>query len=130
MKPPTRAILEDWVRSRYASLDIPALFEYLHPDEYSYRRIQQCIYLQIEDRETWIRIVQKRREERKAAEDLKSDLVPAYQAAAFHPGSLLQTVLEREPELLGSYGECLELAGSSWAFLSHALSSQNTMAAV
>jgi hypothetical protein len=130
MKPPTRAALEDWVRSRYASLDIPALFEYLHPDEYSYRRIQQCIFLQIEDRETWTRIVQKRREERKAAEDLKGDQIPAYQAAAFHPGSLLQTVLEKQPELLGAYGECLELAGSSWAFLSHALSSQNTMAAV
>jgi hypothetical protein len=62
----------------------------------------------------------KRREELEAAKDLKADLIPNYQAKALHPRLLLQGALEQRPELLEPYGECLELAGSLWAFLGYA----------
>ena len=103
---------------RFASIDIPSIFDYLHPDEYSYRRVQQCIHLQIYEAGIWQQVVRKRKEERTAtAEGLRSDKIPAYQSQGFHPGILLQSVLDRTPALLGPYGECLEASGSLWAFL-------------
>jgi hypothetical protein len=62
-----------------------------------------------------------------AAEDLKAELIPTYQAKGYHPRMLLQTLLEKRPELLGPYGECLELAGSLWAFLGSALGSKQEL---
>ena len=50
-------------------------------------------------------------------EGLKSDKIPAYQSQGLNPGTLLQSVLDKKPELLGPYGECLEASGSLWAFL-------------
>ena len=120
IKPPTKADLEAWIEGRYAAVDQTALFEYLHPDEYSYRRVQQCVYLQLQEPVTWARVLEKRRQELVEAKDVKPEAIPAYQAQAFHPGALLRPILESRPELLGSYGECLELAGSQWAFLGFA----------
>jgi len=117
IRAPTKKGLEEWIASRYASIHIPSIFEYLHPDEYSYRKVQHCIQLQIYEPTTWAHVCSKRKEERMASEDLRADLIPSYQAKGFHPGILLQTVLEKRPELLGAYGECLELSGSLWAFL-------------
>jgi len=127
IKPPTKEVLEDWIKSRYASIDVPSIFAYLHPDEYSYRRLQHCISLQIQDPATWAQVCAKRREELLAARDLKADLIPTYQAKGFHPRVLLQALLEKHPELLGPYGECLELAGSLWAFLGSALGSKHEL---
>jgi DNA polymerase III delta prime subunit len=120
IKQPCHAVLEEWIRSRYASIDIPSIFEYLRPDEYSYRRVQHCIFLQIQEPATWNHVCAKRREELAAAEDLKAELIPTYQAKAFHPRLLLEAALKKHPELLEPYGECLELAGSLWAFLGYA----------
>jgi hypothetical protein len=120
IKQPSRAELEEWVRSRFSSIDIPSIFTYLSQDEYSYRRVQQAIHLQIYEPTTWTHVCAKRREELKAAEDLKTSEIPTYQAKAFHPRALIQATLENNPELLGPYGECLEAAGSLWAFLSYA----------
>ena len=118
IRSPTKPELEEWIRVRFASIDIPSIFDYLHPDEYSYRRVQQCIHLQIYEAGIWQQVVRKRKEERTAtAEGLRSDKIPAYQSQGFHPGILLQSVLDRTPALLGPYGECLEASGSLWAFL-------------
>jgi hypothetical protein len=130
MVTPTQEELDTWIRSRYTSIDIPSIFEYLHPDEYSYRKIQHCIYLQIHEPSLWTHVLKSRREEQIAAEDLKANELLTYQAKGFHPGTLLQSVLNKRPELLGPYGECLELAGSAWAFLGAALASDHRMNAV
>ena len=118
IKQPSRAELEEWVSSRFSSIDVPSIFTYLSQDEYSYRRVQQAIHLQIYEPTVWAHVCAKRREELKAAEDLKAAEIPVYQAKAFHPRALIQATLR--PELLGPYGECLEAAGSLWAFLSYA----------
>ena len=118
IRPPTKEGLEEWIRARFASIDILSIFEYLHPDEYSFRRVNQCIHLQIYEPGIWQQVIRKRKEERAAAADrLQSDKIPSYQSQGFHPGTLLQSVLDRKPALLGPYGECLEASGSLWAFL-------------
>jgi len=121
IRQPTRPELEDWLKTRYASINIPAIFEYLHVDEYSYRRVQHCVYLQIHEPATWTHVCARRREELKAAEDLKAELVPTYQSKGFHPRALIQAALDKNPALLGPYGECLEASGSLWAFLAASL---------
>jgi hypothetical protein len=74
--------------------------------------------LQIYEPGIWQQVIRKRNQERAAtAEGLRSDKIPSYQSQGFHPGTLLQSVLNRKPEILGPYGECLEASGSLWAFL-------------
>ena len=51
----------------------------------------------------------------------RSDLVPTYQSKARHPDMFLKWVLNKHPERLAAYGECLELSGSAWAFLASSL---------
>jgi hypothetical protein len=119
---PTRLELEDWTLRSYKGIDIETIFEYLNPDEYSYRRIKHCIFLQLQSPDLWKQVVQNRREERVAATTPTSNLVPTYQSNAYNPEAFLGPLLGN-PDTLRQYGECLERGGSVWAFLSSALSS-------
>jgi hypothetical protein len=105
----------------YKGIDIGSIFDYLNPDEYSYRRIKHCIFLQLQSPDLWNQTVQHRREERMATLNPKADLVPTYQSKAYNPEAFLRTVDMR------LYGECLERGGSVWAFLSSALSSDQIL---
>ena len=118
---PTRAELEAWILRSYKGIDIGSIFEYCNYDEYSYRRIKHCIFLQLQSPDLWNQTVQHRREERLATLNPKADLVPTYQSKAYNPEAFLRTVDMR------LYGECLERGGSVWAFLSSALSSDQIL---
>jgi hypothetical protein len=119
---PTREQLEDWLHRCYKGLDARSIFDYLDPDEYSYRRVNHCVFLQLQDKATWDLAVSARQEERLATKEPKADLVPLYQARAYHPEAFLKGIFERDPIAIYRYGECLDAAGSVWAFVSSALS--------
>jgi hypothetical protein len=121
---PTRADLESWLDRCYKGVDTRSVFDYLGPDEYSYRRVAHCVFLQLQAKPTWDLVIKARQEERLAAADPKAELVPVYQAQAYHPEAFLKGIFERDPDTIHSYGECLDVAGSVWAFVSSALSRQ------
>ena len=54
-----------------------------------------------------------------AAADPHAALVPTYQADAIHPEIFVDELLEKGN--LADYGECLDVAGSLWAFVASAL---------
>lgn len=115
--PPTQAVLEEWIRRTYSSVAISEIFDYMLPNEYSYRRVQHCIYLQIHEPQTWRLVLENRRIERQTAVGLT--LAP-YQSKGMNPEVLLAPLLDKHPSLLMDYGTCLELSGSLWAFLGYA----------
>jgi hypothetical protein len=119
---PTADDLRAFAERSYKGVDIDALLEYLLPDEYSYRKVKQCLFLQTQEPALWEHLVQKRNEERRLVkEGPRSDLVPTYQSKALHPDMFLKWMLTHHPERLAAYGECLELSGSAWAFLASSL---------
>jgi len=118
---PTRAVLMEYITRAYTNIDVDSIFTYLAPDEYSYRRIQQALFLQMQYPLIWKTVIAQRSAERAAAKDARAELVPSYQSSAFHPEIFLEPLLDKNPALLGEYGECLELSGSLWAFLGYAL---------
>jgi ATPase family associated with various cellular activities (AAA) len=118
---PTREQLTEYITRAYTAIDVESIFTYLQPDEYSYRRIQQALFLQMQYPDIWKLVVQKRLEERVAAKDARAELIPTYQSLAMNPEVILEFLLDSKPSLLGDYGECLELSGSLWAFLGSTL---------
>ena len=118
---PTKEELSEFVRKSYRGVDLDGIFTYLQGDEYSYRRMKHCIFLQQQYPGTWESVLEERAKERVAAAEPKGDLLLEYQERAMNPETFVQEVLTKKPELLESYGECLELAGSTWAFLGFAL---------
>lgn len=103
----------------FAKGDVEAIVDYLLPNEYSWRRFQQCIYLQAQNPALWAEVVEGRRRDRAAAADPHAALVPTYQADAIHPEMFVDELLEKGN--LADYGECLDVAGSLWAFVASAL---------
>lgn len=114
---PTRAELEVVVQA-YKGVDRESIFTYLQPDEYSYRRLKHCIFLQLQHPALWAQTIENRRENLK--EPKREDVLKYFQQG-MNPELYIQYLLDRRPELLGPYGECLELSGSMWAFLAAAL---------
>ena len=119
---PTREALETWIDRCYKGIDKASIFEYLDADEYSYRRIVHCVFLQLQGRAIWTSVCQSKREERLAAAASSAELVPVYQAQAYHPEAFLKDLFLKNPRTIHAYGECLDAAGSTWAFVSSALS--------
>jgi hypothetical protein len=105
----------------FAKGDVEAIVDYLLPNEYSWRRFQQCIYLQTQNPALWAEVVEGRRRDRAAAADPHAALVPTYQADAIHPEMFVDELLEKSKGNLADYGECLDVAGSLWAFVASAL---------
>lgn len=125
---PTRTDLESWLDRCYKGVDTRSIFDYLDRDEYSYRRVAHCVFLQLQAKPTWDLVIKARQDERVAAANPKAELVPVYQAQAYHPEAFLKGIFERDPATVSAYGECLDVAGSVWAFMSSALSRQRISA--
>lgn len=100
---------------------IQEIREVLTENEYSYRRIQQCVHLIQHDPREWNRTVVHRREEQEVmANGLSSTEWMSYVRAAYHPERLIATLLHQST-IWKAYGECVEVGGSRWAFLGSAL---------
>ena len=102
--------------------DAPAasdVVEFLSPNEYSFRRFQQCEFLKTEYPDIWASLIAHRAEERTV--DLVADDLPTYIAKAYNPDALIHTLLPGNISLIGKYGRCIDAAGSLWAFLGSTL---------
>jgi len=94
--------------------------EYLKPNEYSYRRVKQCIYLKMHYPDIWQHTITHRRQENNAtAQQSENDLIH-YIKNGYNPENLISEHLSNE-NILRDYGKCTELSGSLWAFLGNAL---------
>jgi hypothetical protein len=125
MMPPTWLELESYLTSSFPSAHHQEIKDYLHPNEYSYRRIKQCVHLQQQYPEMWRRTIEHRKQEKKEIEHLTPHDVIRYIKQGYHPELLTTSLLSNE-SILKDYGDCIELSGSLWAFLGSALDKVHT----
>jgi len=119
MHPPQWSDLETYLSS-FNGLNIAQIKEYLKRNEYSYRRVKQCAFLQLQYPDTWKQTVAHRILETNDIESLDSNHLIQYIKQGYNPETLINSLLSNE-SLLKDYGKCTELSGSLWAFLGYAL---------
>lgn len=126
--------LEQYARRTYPFLEekeeekrLEEIHDYLSPDEYSYRRIQQCVQLIRYMPEEWERMRTHAREEKEqvaSASALSALSAPSVLCSwihsGYHPEHLLAPLFTNNT-LWKAYGDCMEVGGSRWAFLAYAL---------
>lgn len=119
--------LEDYARRICPFLDekekegrVEEIRCYLTKNEYSYRRIRQCIHLIQYVPEEWERTIEHRKREYQERETMSASRLTDYIREAYHPEQLIRPLLISD-ERWREYGECLEQGGSLWAFLGSAL---------
>lgn len=125
MMAPTWFELESYLKASFPLANHQEIRSYLHPNEYSYRRIKQCVMLQQQYSDTWQRTIEHRRQEQKEIEKLTADNLIHYIKQGYHPELLTMSLLSNEA-ILKDYGDCMELSGSLWAFLGSALDKVHT----
>lgn len=106
-------------------IDFDQIQQYILPHEYSYRKIQHCIDLQLHYPDIWKHMIEHRISEKTIGIDTHSNTIPEYIEKAYNPEIILQQIINSRVnvnELMMDYGDCLERSGSLWAFLSYALS--------
>jgi hypothetical protein len=104
----------------YNNLSIGEIKEYLNKNEYSYRRANQCAFLQLQYPEVWKTTLEHHRKEKLIIKNQLPDDLITYIKEGYNPELLLNPLLSDE-KILKDYGKCTELAGSLWAFLGSAL---------
>lgn len=112
--------LEHYLKSTFIGVNTLEINEYLNKTEYSYRRVKQCVHLQIHYPEIWKNIFQHRIKEKEALKTLHYNDILIYMKEGYNPENLINTVLN-DDTILKDYGKCTELSGSLWAFLGSAL---------
>ena len=117
---PTWLELEDFLTRTYTSLNVSEINQYLKKNEYSYRRANQCAYLQLQYPDIWKRTLEHRLKENEVAISKSADDLILYIKNAYNPENLINNMLSDE-SLLKEYGKCIEISGSLWAFLASAL---------
>jgi len=101
-------------------VNVEEIKEYLKKNEYSYRRVIQCAFLQKEYPEMWRATLEHRRLETAEVSILSPNNLIDYIKKGYNPEVLADSLLSNE-SLLKDYGTCIELSGSLWAFLGSAL---------
>jgi hypothetical protein len=127
IRSPTWDQLEDYLTGTYHGLNTEEIRQYLHPNEYSYRRAKQCAFLQQHHSEQWRELVRHRQMEEDATKNINASHMMDYIQQACHPEVLLRPLLQKD-EILKEYGKCMEVSGSLWAFLGSALDTVATSA--
>jgi DNA polymerase III delta prime subunit len=117
---PTWIELENYLNQTFNGLNIPEIQEYLEKNEYSYRRVKQCAFLQLQYPEIWKNTIEHYRKENKILLTQNDNDLLIYMKEGYNPENLINPLLKKE-NLLKDYGKCTELAGSLWAFLGSAL---------
>lgn len=110
--------LSQYILRKYPDTNTSTIKTYLDPDEYSYRRILQCSYLQRQFPEIWTKMYSQRQEERAVVPHYSN--IPSYLEKGYNPEIFVKPLLEN-PNILKDYAECLNNSGSTWAFLGSAL---------
>jgi len=125
MHQPSWKELETFATNEYNTVNKEEIKHYLHKNEYSYRKMKQCAFLQLEYPEVWKQCIHHREEERKVIKDLHGDQLIEYIRKGYHPEPFINSILTVD-SALQDYGTCLELSGSLWAFLGSALYKRDT----
>jgi replication-associated recombination protein RarA len=122
MMPPTWDDLESYLLLNYPSIEINTneIKTYLTPNEYSYRRVNQCANLQRAYPTVWRETYDHRMKETAIISQMKSTDLLQYIKNGYHPDHLIHPLLN-DMNTLKDYGKCIELSGSIWAFLGSAL---------
>lgn len=102
------------------NIKVDDIEEYLKPNEYSYRRVKQCIYLKIHYPTIWENTIAHRRQENIVIISQSSNDLLNYISNGYNPENLISKHLSNET-ILKDYGKCTEISGSLWAFLGSAL---------
>lgn len=118
--------LETFIVGHNSNIDLVSIKKYLHPDEYSYRRIIQCSYIQRQFPDMWQSICNHHQREINLSHPEFSH-IPEYIAQAYNPEYLLEPLLNNDV-CLSDYGECIDKLGSTWALLASALYIDTTVA--
>jgi hypothetical protein len=117
--------LEMYLNSTFPDIHINQIKEYLKKNEYSYRRVKQCAFLQKHYPEVWNNTIAHRKDELETSTIQTADDIIKYIKDGYNPDILINPLLKNEA-LLKDYGKCTELAGSLWAFLGSALYKTST----
>jgi len=117
---PTWIELETYVRNQYPKVNVEEIKKYMKRNEYSYRRMKHCAFLQVEYPDIWKECIQHREEENRVMEQLHSKDLITYIKKSYNPETFIHRILTNDC-VLQDYGSCLELSGSLWAFLGSAL---------
>ena len=126
MYPPKWSDLEDYIKNTYKGINMNEIKEYLNTNEYSYRRIKQCIFLQLYYPEMWANTINHKKDELNILSNLSSNNIINYIKSGYNPENLINKCLSNNKNLK-DYGKCIEQAGSLWAFLGSALYHQTTV---
>jgi len=110
--------LQEYVES--FDIDSDDIKEYLKRNEYSYRRIKQCLHLKIHYPKIWENVIEHRKKENVDIRSQSADNLINYIKQGYNPENLISKYLSDE-NILRDYGKCIELSGSLWAFLGSAL---------
>ena len=102
------------------NIKVDDIEEYLKPNEYSYRRVKQCVYLKIHYPTIWENTIAHRRQENIVILSQSPNDLINYIRNGYNPENLISTHLSNE-SILEDYGKCTEISGSLWAFLGSAL---------
>ena len=102
------------------NIKVDDIEEYLKPNEYSYRRVKQCVYLKIHYPTIWENTIAHRRQENIVIVSQSPNDLMNYIRNGYNPENLISTHLSNE-SILKDYGKCTEISGSLWAFLGSAL---------
>jgi len=102
------------------NIKVDDIEEYLKPNEYSYRRVKQCVYLKIHYPTIWENTIAHRRQENIVILSQSPNDLINYIRNGYNPENLISTHLSNE-SILKDYGKCTEISGSLWAFLGSAL---------
>ena len=116
---PTLAELETYLKT-FHTINVGEILEYIKHNDLSYRRVKQCITLQLQFPKIWQRTLEHSIKEHAELLSLSLDHVITYIKNGYHPEILIKSLLTNEA-ILKDYGKCIEHSGSSWAFLSSAL---------
>jgi replication-associated recombination protein RarA len=125
MSQPTWQELEVYANTESQKVNKEEIRKYLQKNEYSYRKMKQCIFLQLEYPEVWKQSIEHREEEREVMKNLHGDQLIEYIRKGYHPEPFINSILTSD-SVLQDYGTCLELSGSLWAFLGSALYKRDT----
>jgi hypothetical protein len=117
---PTWEELEEFISKGFHNVNILEIKDYLLPNEYSYRKIKQCIFLQQKFPELWAQTILVRSEEKAICNTHDANLLMEYIEKGYNPETLINPLLSNF-KILKDYGKCTEVAGSLWAFLGSAL---------
>lgn len=113
--------LEGFITDGFRDVNINEIKDYLLPNEFSYRKAKQCVFLQQKFPELWKQTITVRAEEKALCNTQQNaDMLMSYIENGYNPETLINPLLSNF-SILKDYGKCTELAGSLWAFLGSAL---------